>query len=87
MTVYMVERNLPGITIDALAQAQGRAIEIAGRMTGEGTPVRYLRSSFVPEDGCCRCLFEAESTEAVERLNRSAEIPFDRVVEAMDLSP
>lgn len=87
MTVYMVERNLPGITTDDLAQAQRSAIETAERMTGEGTPVRYLRSTFVPSAQKCMCLFEAESAEAVERLNRSAEIPFDRVVEAMDLSP
>lgn len=87
MTVYMVERKLPGIAMEALGQAQTRAIETARRMSGEGTPVRYIRSTFVPGEDKCMCLFEAENKEAVAECNRSAEIPFERVVEALDLTP
>ncbi len=87
MTVYMAERSLPGVTMDALAQAQRRAIDTATQMTADGTPVRYLRSTFVPSEDKCMCLFEAQSAADVERLNQSAEIPFERVVEAFDLSP
>jgi len=33
------------------------------------------------------CLFEASSGEAVKRVNEQAGIPFDRVTEALDLTP
>jgi Protein of unknown function (DUF4242) len=33
------------------------------------------------------CLFAAESAEDVRRVNEKAQIPFDRIVPAMDLTP
>ena len=65
MSVWMVERDLQGISMEALAAAQGAAIAAAGKATAQGTPVRYLRSVFSPQDGRCCCLFEAASAEAV----------------------
>ena len=59
MAVYMVERELPGITSDALAGAQRAAIAGAQKSTTNGTPVRYIRSTFVPGEALCMCLFEA----------------------------
>ncbi len=56
-------------------------------MTKAGTPVRYIRSTFVPDSGFCMCLFEAEDAEQVKQLNQKANIPFDRVVPALDLTP
>lgn len=52
-----------------------------------GTPMRYIRSTFVPDDGRCLCLFEAESAENAKRLNEEAKIPFTRVTSALDLTP
>ena len=85
MTVFMVERNLRGISMDALAQAQGAAIAQAQASSEQGTPVRYLRSLFTPEDGRCCCLFEAGSAASVCAVNDAAKLPYERVVEAMDL--
>ena len=87
MSVYMVERSLGGISMDALGGAQKAAIGKAEEMTAAGTPVRYLRSTFAPEDGRCMCLFEAGSEADVKRLNDEAGIPYDRVVPALDLTP
>ena len=87
MEVFMVERSLQGIPMEQLAAAQRRAIRTAEEMTAAGTPIKYLRSTFVPEDGRCMCLFESGSCEAVEALNRQAQIPFDRVGPALDLRP
>jgi len=87
MTVYMVERNLEGISMEDLAGAQKAAISMAAEFSGRGTPARYLRSTFMPEDGRCHCLFEAESAGDVEALNREAQLPFERVTEALDLTP
>jgi len=87
MAVYMVDRNLPGITMDQLAAAQKAAIETGKKMTAAGKPVRYIRSTFVPSEAHCMCLFEANSPEAVKELNDQAKIPYTRVVEAADLTP
>ena len=87
MEVFLVERSLKGIPMDQLAAAQQRAIRTAEEMTAAGTPIQYLRSTFVPEDGRCMCLFESGSSENVEALNRKAQIPFDRVRPALDLRP
>ena len=87
MSVYMVERNLKGISMEDLGGAQKAAIQKAKEMTAAGTDVRYIRSTFAPGDGRCMCLFEASSNAAVERLNDEAGLPYDRIVEALDLTP
>jgi hypothetical protein len=87
MSVYMVERNLKGISMEDLGGAQKAAIGKAREMSAAGTDVRYIRSTFAPHDGRCMCLFEAESESAVKRLNDDAGLPYDRVVEALDLTP
>ena len=87
MAVYMVDRDLKGITMDQLAAAQKRAIETGKRLTAEGKNVRYIRSTFVPGESRCMCLFEASNPELVKELNNTAQIPFSRIVEAMDLTP
>jgi hypothetical protein len=87
MTVFMVERDLRGITMDALAAAQQAAIRQGQTMTAAGTPVRYIRSTFAPADGRCFCLFEGADAAAIRTLNDDAKIPYSRVVEALDLTP
>lgn len=87
MTVYMVERDLKGITMDQLAAAQKRAIETSKRFRDQGKEVRYIRTTFVPGEDRAMCLFEAEDPGAVIEVNKEAEIPFTRVVEALDLTP
>ena len=87
MTVYMVERNLKGIAMSDLAAAQRSAISTSNEYAAKGTPMRYIRSTFAPEDGRCMCLFEASNVEDVKRLNEEAKLPYSRVVEALDLTP
>jgi hypothetical protein len=87
MPVFMADRELPGITLPQLADAQKAAIQTSEKFTADGKPVRYLRSMYVPGEAHVMCLFEAEDKDAVEAVNKEAGIPFTRVVEAMDLSP
>ncbi len=87
MSVYMVERNLKGISMEDLAGAQKAAIAKAGEMSGSGTQIGYIRSTFAPDDGRCMCLFEAQSEDDVRRLNDDAGLPYDKVVQALDLTP
>ncbi len=87
MTVYMVERDLKGITMDQLAAAQKRAIDTSNEFNKEGRSVRYIRTTFVPGEERSMCLFEAGNPADVEDVNLKAEIPFVRIVEALDLTP
>jgi len=87
MTVYMVDRNLPGVTLDQLAAAQKAAIETSRQFSAQGKPVRYIRSTFVPGESHCMCLFEASNSDLVKQVNEAAKIPFTRITEAMDLTP
>ncbi len=87
MAVYMVERDLTGITMPQLAGAQEAAIATSRRFTADGTPVRYIRSTFVPGEARCMCLFDASSADDVKKVNEEAKLPFSRIVEALDLTP
>ncbi len=87
MAVYMVERDLKGITMADLAAAQKRAIATGKELSAKGKDVRYIRSTFVPGEARCMCLFEAPNPEHVKELNQLAQIPFSRIVEALDLTP
>lgn len=86
MALYLVDCDLPGVTLDQLAAAQRAAIATAQRFTAAGTPVRYIRSTFLPLEAHCLSLFEAPSADLVEAVNRAAQIPFTRVSEAFELT-
>lgn len=87
MAVYMVERDLTGITMPQLTGAQQAAISTSRRFTADGTPVRYIRSTFVPGEARCMCLFDAASADDVKKVNDAAQLPYLRIVEALDLTP
>lgn len=87
MSVFMVERDLKGISMENLAGAQKAAISQAKEMSAAGTAIKYIRSTFAPEDGRCMCLFDAASDTDVRRLNDTAGLPYHSVVAALDLTP
>lgn len=86
MPKYVVERHLPGITVDQLTAAAARAKGTTAEMSEEGVPIRYLRSTFLPAEEKCYCLFEGPSPEVVEAAQKRAEIPYERVAEAMHIT-
>jgi len=73
--------------MEELAAAQKRAIQVGKELTAEGRQVRYIRSTFVPGEAKCMCLFEAPNPQNVQEANERAEIPFTRIVVAEDLTP
>jgi len=72
MPVYMVERNLPGVEMNQLASAQAAAIETSKEFTASGKNVRYIRTTFVPGEAHCMCLFEADNADVVREVNEAA---------------
>ncbi|HZC14414.1 MAG TPA: nickel-binding protein [Thermoleophilaceae bacterium] len=85
--VYVVERYLPGVSSSELE----RALVVLRRTTqeprSEGTPLRYLGSTIVPDDEARFCQFEGPSHAAVAEANRRAGVAFDRIVAAVAVSP
>jgi hypothetical protein len=86
MPKYMVERSLPGLTEAQLAAAAASAKTASTQMASEGVPVRYLRSTFVPSEDKCFCLFEGPSEEAVRQANERAGLPLERITEALHVA-
>ena len=87
MAIYVAERTLPGITHEQLAAMQHAAIEMCARFTAQGRSVRYLRSIFVLSEARCMSLFEAEDGALVRDVNEAAQLPFTRIIEAVELTP
>ncbi len=56
-------------------------------MTSEGESVRWVRSFFLPAREQTHCYFDAASAKAVEEANQRARIPFDEIVEVIELTP
>jgi Protein of unknown function (DUF4242) len=85
--VYVVERYVPSVSSSELERALVALSRTTREMRGEGTPVRYLGSTIVPDDEACFCEFEAPSQAAVAEANRRAGVAFDRIVPAVAVSP
>ncbi len=83
----MVDRDLPGISMEDLAAAQQRAIATAKQFRQEGKDVSYIRSTFVPGEAHCMCLFDATDAGLVAELQDVAQLPYTRITEALDLTP
>jgi hypothetical protein len=86
MGTYMVERYLPGISEEKLRAAIGRVQAAAAQLQAEGIAVRYLDSTFTPEDQCCFCLFAGPSRATVLEANQRAGFPLARIIPAVRIS-
>jgi hypothetical protein len=87
MATFVVKRDLPGITPEALQSAGLRAKTCCAEMTSEGQPVRWIRSFFLPETAQTHCYFEGATKEAVEEANTRAQIPFTLVTAVVEMTP
>ena len=85
MKKYLVERYLPGATDGQLEEAGKRLAAAAEHLAAAGIEVRYVGSSFVPEEESCFCRFEGASPAEVERACVQGGVPFARIVETRDV--
>ena len=87
MPTYLVEAYMPRSHAPE-ARAAGRRARAAGEeLSREGTPVRYVRTTFLPDDETCFHLFEGVSADAVEEVARRARLGRARVVAAVEARP
>jgi len=84
MPRYIIERNVPGITREALEAASRRSIEVIEGMPG----VRWIRSYVSAADGKIYCEYDAPDPEAIREHARRAGLPADRISEVwLEVSP
>lgn len=84
MERFLVETYTPRIRAAEVNEAGRRARAAAAELAREGTAVRYVRTTFLPDDETCFHLFEAPSAEAVEEVGRRAGLGPLRVVAAVE---
>jgi hypothetical protein len=78
MGTFIVELYVGRGEEAALERGVALTRRAAERLTREGTPVRHLRSLFVPEDETCYFLFEADDAGAAQEAAAAAGLPFER---------
>jgi hypothetical protein len=83
MPRYLVELYVSRLAAGGLDRAAARARTAAAEVSRLGTPVRYLRSIFVPGDETWFLLYDGPSATAVEDAVALAALPCERVVEAV----
>jgi hypothetical protein len=83
MGLYLVERYLPS---QEVAEAAERVDVATSQTASEGISVRYLGTTYVPDDETCFCEFEAPSREVVEQVNERANAPYTRILPAVRIS-
>jgi hypothetical protein len=83
MTEFLVEAYLSRIATAGHAPPSQAVSQAAKAVTREGTPVRFLRTIFVPAEEICFYLYEAASVEAVREAAGRAGLEFERVTEAV----
>jgi hypothetical protein len=82
---YLVECFWPGVSQEQLVLAGAQARQAALQLSADGAAVRYLGAILVPADEVVFYLFESASAEFVRAANERAAIPFERIVESVQL--
>jgi hypothetical protein len=87
MPVYLVDRDLPGISSEDLEMLHRAASTACRQSRAAGRPIQYLHSMFIPGEQRCLCLFEGDDEVLVAAVNEAAGLPFTRIVAASRFAP
>jgi hypothetical protein len=84
VAIFIVQRTLRELTPEHLEAVHRALAESSRRLSVGDDRVRYLRSIFSPTRAVCLCVFDATSGDLVRRVNEVAQVPFDRIEEALE---
>ncbi|HEX2356188.1 MAG TPA: nickel-binding protein [Micromonosporaceae bacterium] len=84
MPSYLVEVYLPRSRAAEVGATGQRARAAAEQLAREGVPIRYVRTTYLPDDETCFHVFEAPTAGAVEEASRRAALGRARVVPAQE---
>jgi Nickel responsive protein SCO4226-like len=81
---YIIERNVPGLTRDALNDASRKSKQALSEMP----EVVWIKSYVSEAEGKIYCEYDAPNPEAVREHARRAGLPADKISEvALEISP
>jgi hypothetical protein len=83
---YLVECYSPGIDRGGVESAAGRARASATALRNEGRGVEYTGAILVSEDEVVLHVFAADGPAAVREASVRAQVPFERIVEAVTIA-
>jgi hypothetical protein len=82
--MYLAEAYIPRSSARGGHEAGLEARAAAEELAHEGASVRYVRTTFLPDDETCFHVFEASSEAAVQEVCRRAGIGSPRIVPAVE---
>lgn len=80
---FLVEHYRPGITEEAFRATIARVRSSAAAMRRDGSAIRCLHATLVPEDEAMLSVVDAASSDQVEQLFARAGVRVDRIVGAL----
>lgn len=83
---YLIELRPPDTGWAQVSQIAERARLAARELRAAGTPVRFLRSVYVPEDDACYLLYEAPSEASLREALTAAGLTATRIASALPLT-
>ncbi len=85
--MFVVERRMPNVSTADLVMLQEAPRFVCARPPPRGDRVRCLGSTFLPGQARLLTLFEAESAEAVRRVNENVHTHFVSLEPAIRIDP
>ena len=89
MTLYVVDHRLPGAAAADLEQLREVLRDITRRLNetaDESTQITFVRSTVIPGEHRCICVFEATSSDLVRRVNEIAQVRISSLSEGLEYS-
>jgi len=84
MPTYLLETYMPRAHARKARAAGQRARAAADELARQGAPIRYIRTTFLPDEETCFHVFEASSAAVVGQVGRCAELGRARVITAIE---
>ncbi len=81
--MFVVERYLPALTPEGVRAHARREADV----WSSGSGVRHLRTTYLCADELCFSLFEAPSIDVLRRANDLSDMPYERITEAVEVTP
>jgi hypothetical protein len=82
--LYLVEQYRPGLGSDELRRVADRIRLVVDRLERDGSPIRLLRSTIVPDDEAILSIVEATSESIVREAYAGAGSSIERISTAID---
>jgi hypothetical protein len=83
---FLVEHYWPGVTREAFELAADKMRKSADELSADGSVIRFLHSTLVPDDEAAFCVFAASSSALVAEAYRRAGVAYERILDALDVS-